>query len=117
MPPFRSLSHPRAHAHGMESDDFTLDCSTCVAANTTACEGCVVQHLLANDAGPIEFVPTHRRPAGGHRSSGDDHSADVVELFAKAGLLDEDPHFVPYADFEAVVPERSAGRGPRTMPP
>ena len=51
-------------AHMFSSDDFTLDCRTCVAANTTACEDCIVNHLLANDAGPIDFVPIgqERRP-------------------------------------------------------
>ena len=74
------------------SDDITLDCHTCLAAHTTACGDCIVTHLLANDAGPIEFVPTPRRgPAG--------DTARAVELFAKAGLLDADPHFVAYAEF------------------
>jgi len=76
------------------SDDLTLDCQTCVAANTTACEGCVVHHVLANDAGPIDFVPTPLRAV----------VSDVdraVDLFAKAGLLDGTPSFVPYSDFES----------------
>jgi hypothetical protein len=90
---------------GMETDDFTLDCHTCVAANTTACEGCVVQHLLANDAGPIEFVPTSRSRAARSEAS---VTADVVGLFAKAGLLDGDPNFVPYDEFE---PSGSTGDG------
>lgn len=76
------------------SDDFTLDCRTCVAAHTTACAGCVVQHLLANDAGPIDFVPT-RRPAPVSETQ------RVVELFINAGLLDDDPHFVSSAEFES----------------
>jgi len=84
------------------SDDLTLDCHTCVAANTTACGECVVNHLLANDAGPIEFVPTPR-PAAPDAPS---ETRRVVELFAKAGLLDERPHFVSYADFESAdVPQ------------
>ena len=80
--------------------DLALDCATCVAANTTACEGCVVQHLLANDAGPIEFVPTLQRAVGA------DDTARVVGLFAAAGLLDEEPQVVDYAEFEsAQVPQ------------
>ena len=79
------------------SDDLTLDCQTCVAVNTTACGECVVNHLLANDAGPIEFVPAPSRPA----PDGVSDTQRVVELFAKAGLLDEQPHFVAYADFDS----------------
>ena len=75
--------------------DLALDCSTCVAANTTACEGCVVQHLLANDAGPIEFVPTPQPVSVA------DDTARVVALFANAGLIDDEPRFVDYADFES----------------
>jgi hypothetical protein len=76
------------------SDDITLDCRTCVAANTTACEDCIVNHLLANDAGPIEFVPIARRRVPSETER-------VVDLFVKAGLLDDDPHFVPIATFES----------------
>jgi hypothetical protein len=75
-------------------DDVTLDCQTCVAANTTACEDCVVHHLVANDAGPIRFVPVPRRRVVSETER-------VVGLFAKAGLLDNDPHFVPISDFES----------------
>ena len=85
-------------AHMFSSDDITLDCRTCVAANTTACEGCIVNHLLANDAGPIEFIPTSRRDVS--------DTERVVDLFSRAGMLDEDPSFVSYASFESVdVPQ------------
>ena len=81
------------------SDDITLDCRTCVAVNTTACEDCIVNHLLANDAGPIDFVPTSRR-------SDVSDTDRVVDLFASAGLLDDDSHSVPFAAFESVdVPQ------------
>lgn len=76
------------------SDDLSLDCRTCVAANTTACQDCVVHHLLANDAGPIEFVPTPRRQPA-------DATARVVELFVNAGMLGDHPEYVPYVDFES----------------
>ena len=77
-------------------EDFVLDCRTCVAVNTTACSDCVVQHLIANDAGPIEFVPTPIITA----------TERAVRLFAKAGLLDDEPNFVAYAEFESgVVPQ------------
>ncbi len=75
--------------------DFALDCATCVAANTTACGDCVVQHLLANDAGPIDFVP---RATPVVLIS---DTARVIELFAKAGMLDDEPHFVALSEFES----------------
>lgn len=80
--------------------DLALDCGTCVAANTTACGDCVVQHLLANDAGPIAFVPNpDRAPIVSD-------TARAIGLFAKSGLLDDEPHFVAYSDFESgVVPQ------------
>ncbi|MFK8022897.1 MAG: hypothetical protein AB8G26_02940 [Ilumatobacter sp.] len=76
------------------TDDLVLDCRTCVAANTTACSDCIVQHLVANDAGPIEFVPTtvERRPSPVERA---------VVMLASAGLLDDEPVFVDYATFES----------------
>ena len=81
------------------SDDITLDCRTCVAVNTTACEDCIVHHLLANDAGPIDFVPTLRRT---YVSDTD----RVVDLFAGAGLLDEDSYSVSFEAFELLdVPQ------------
>lgn len=81
-------------------NDFALDCSTCVAANTTACGDCVVHHLLANDAGPIDFVPTPvRAPIVSEASR-------AIGLFANAGLLDDEPRFVAWSDFESgVVPQ------------
>ena len=76
-------------------DDLTLDCRTCVAANTTACSECVVNHLLANDDGPIRFVPT---PAAEVL----DHTDRAIALFGKAGLLDAEPVFVPASEFDTV---------------
>jgi len=80
--------------------DFALDCTTCVAANTTACGDCVVNHLLANDAGPIDFLPTpQRKPVVSETSR-------VIDLFANAGLLGDEPEFVAYSEFESgVVPQ------------
>lgn len=84
------------------ADDLTLDCQTCVATNTTACGECVVNHLLANDAGPIDFVPTPHTTAVEPPSE----TQRAVELFAKAGLLDEEPCFVSSAEFESAgVPQ------------
>ncbi len=80
--------------------DFALDCTTCVAANTSACGDCVVHHLLANDAGPIEFLPNPQRAPIMTETS------RVIDLFDKAGLLGDDPQFVAYSEFESgVVPQ------------
>ncbi len=82
--------------------DFALDCTTCVAANTTACGDCVVNHLLANDAGPIGFVPSVTPVAIVSDTE------RVVTLFANAGLLDEAPCFVAYSEFESgAVPQHA----------
>lgn len=80
--------------HMFQNDDLVLDCRTCVAVNTTACSDCVVHHLLANDAGPIDFLPT---PA----SVAPSESERAVSLFAKAGLIDDSPTWVPYDEFES----------------
>jgi hypothetical protein len=80
--------------------DFALDCTTCVAANTTACGDCVVHHLLANDAGPIEFLPNPKW------ASVISETARVIELFENAGLLGAEPSLVAYSEFESgVVPQ------------
>ena len=72
---------------------FSVECGTCVATGTTACADCVVAHLLANDDGPIEYVPV---------MVGRPHSAAdrAIELLARAGLLDDPVQFVTVADFE-----------------
>ena len=76
-----------------DDSDMTLDCQTCVAANTTACNDCVVSHVLANDDGPIELVVS---PLEAPVSAAD----RAVSLFAKAGLLDDPVVFVPIDQFE-----------------
>ena len=80
-----------------ESDDFSIDCKTCIGAGTTACNDCFVTHLLANDDGPIDYVPVAlievpRVP---------DPQEVAVSLFVRAGLLDEPVHLVPLDEFEA----------------
>ncbi len=89
-----------------DDDALTIDCDTCVATGTTACNDCVVGHVLANEDGPIGLVvtPQHAvgRPAGAE--VGADVTARVVELFASAGLLDDPPVFV--APFPAADPAR-----------
>lgn len=74
-------------------DDFTLDCHTCQAANTTACTDCIVSHLLANDDGPIDLqpVPLHSPVTAVDRAVG---------MFGRAGLLDDDPVFVSQREFD-----------------
>ena len=70
---------------------FTCMTSKRPLMSSSLCKPILVHHLLANDAGPIEFVPA---PAV-------DDTDRVVDLFAKAGLLDEQPSFVAYAEFES----------------
>ncbi|MFN3254671.1 MAG: hypothetical protein ACE37B_03155 [Ilumatobacter sp.] len=75
-------------------DEFSLDCHTCVAANTTACSDCIVSHLLANDDGPIELEPVPVLSPT--------HALDrAVAMFQRAGLVDDVPVFVSQADFDA----------------
>lgn len=82
-------------------DDLVLDCRTCVAANTTACSDCVVHHLLANDDGPIAFVPSVVE-----LEQSDEERA--AQLFVGAGLLDEGASWLPYEQFEPSVSPQSA---------
>jgi hypothetical protein len=84
-----------------DSDSFSIECGTCVATGTTACTDCVVAHLLANDDGPIDFVPV---ALGASRSAPDTEQelacARAIALFDRAGLLDDPVQFVPLAEFE-----------------
>jgi hypothetical protein len=78
-------------------DQLSLDCGTCIGSGTTACSDCLVSHLLANDDGPIEFVPV--RLAEVPRLPTPDELA--VAMLSRAGLLDDTPHFVSFAEFES----------------
>ncbi len=85
------------------NDDFTIDCKTCIGVGTTACNDCVVMHLLANDDGPIDYVPVQlaivpRVP---------DANEAAIELFLRAGLLTDPVQFVPVDEFD---PARTAVR-------
>ncbi len=85
----------------------TIECDTCVAANTSACGECIVSFILANDAGPIEYVPAPEpveiRPVVGSVEA-------AVDLFVRAGLIDEPVEFVSLTEFESgVVREPVAG--------
>lgn len=82
-----------------ETDGLHIDCHTCLAANTTACNDCLVTHLLANDDGPIDLVVTPIRPL----RTPEQRAVDVaIERFVRAGLLDDPPVFVPVHEFERV---------------
>jgi hypothetical protein len=86
----------------------TIECDTCVASNTSACGECIVSFVLANDAGPIEYVPT---PVDIRPSTDAAGSIDAaVELFVRAGLVDDPVVLLSSAEFEeGVVRERVAG--------
>jgi hypothetical protein len=80
----------------------TIECDTCVAANTSACGECIVSYILANDAGPIEYVPAPE-PVEIRHATGTVEAA--VDLFVQAGLVSDPVEFVPPVEFE-----RGAGR-------
>lgn len=86
----------------VQGADLRLDCRTCVAVGTTACEDCVVTHLLANDDGPIDLVVVP------------DPVDAAVELLAGAGLISGAPSWVERSDFEPApsrpVAVRAGGR-------
>ncbi|MEM8747944.1 MAG: hypothetical protein AAF945_03515 [Actinomycetota bacterium] len=76
------------------ADAIAIDCGTCLAANTTACGDCIVTHLLANDAGPIELVVADR-PAPV------DAVERAIDLLVAAGLCDDPPAEVSADEFDA----------------
>jgi hypothetical protein len=79
----------------MENFDISIECGTCVATGTTACADCVVTHLLANDDGPIDLVTV---PVGLPSTP----TGRAIELFQRAGLLDDPVEFVTVEQFERV---------------
>jgi hypothetical protein len=94
-----------------DSDSFSIECGTCVATGTTACTDCVVAHLLANDDGPIDFVPV-ALGAASRAAPGTEQErawARAVALFERAGLLDDPVQFVPLAEFEGPLSVAAAG--------
>lgn len=80
----------------MNGTHLSIECGTCVATGTTACADCVVAHLLANDDGPIAYVTVD---VTAPRSAQD----RAVELFERAGMLDDPVVFVSLDDFERGV--------------
>jgi hypothetical protein len=88
----RTLSQVVVMMSRMSSDShFRIECDTCVATGTTACAECIVTHLLANDDGPVAFVPV---------ASPDSSLDRAIRLFRHAGLLDDPIEFVEPAEFE-----------------
>ncbi len=88
------------------SNGSSIECGTCVAANTSACSECVVSYILANDAGPIEFAPVEVASVS---------PADVVVgLFVRAGLVDDPVVFLTAAEFgSGALSEVATGVGAR----
>jgi hypothetical protein len=80
----------------MDTNDFSIECGTCVAIGTTACADCIVTHLLANDDGPIDLVtvPVATPPSVTDRA---------IALFRSAGLVDDPVEFVSIVEFEQGV--------------
>ena len=99
MVPFvEALYDPLVRMGSMfQPNGSTIECDTCVAANTSACGECIVSYILANDAGPIEYVPAPEpveiRPIRGTVEA-------VLEMFVQAGLVADPVEFVPLAEFE-----------------
>jgi hypothetical protein len=94
------MKHPSIHGRSADGGaGVTIECGTCVAAGTTACTDCIVSHLVANDDGPIEYVPI---PISEHPSrSAAVRAVDrAIELFRRAGLVDDPVEFVDPAEFE-----------------
>ena len=78
-----------------DNDSVSIDCNTCVATGTTACNDCLVGHVLANQSGPINLVVVPRSP---QRVAEHDVSR-VVTLMARAGLIDNPPRWVTAHEF------------------
>lgn len=90
------------------ADSTSIECGTCVAAGTTACTDCLVTHLLANDDGPVDFVPVElAQPRPDHEL--------VIELFRQAGLVDDPVVFVAVEEFDSVGPYAGVGAPARPV--
>lgn len=86
-----------------DTDDFSIDCATCIGHGTTACSDCVVSHLLANDDGPIDFITTSVK----FLEPVPTPDEVAIALLIKAGLVDEQPVFVPMNEFVEAGTKRS----------
>ena len=93
------MSHPLAMMGTMfQPNGSSIECGTCVAANTSACSDCIVNYVLANDAGPVDFVPVQV----GQRDH-DQRVDGVVRMFVTAGLVDDPVVFLTSREFESGV--------------
>lgn len=85
------------HDAGMSDvPEFTIDCRTCIGSGTTACNDCVMTHLLANDAGPIDYVTIGLQPVP--RLPEPDEVA--IDLFRRAGMVADPVEFVTQDEFD-----------------
>ncbi|WP_394934619.1 hypothetical protein [uncultured Ilumatobacter sp.] len=75
--------------------NFSIDCKTCIGAGTTACNGCFVTHLLANDDGPIDYVPVVLSEVPRLADS----QEMAISMFIQSGLVDVPIQLVPVEDF------------------
>ena len=80
-----------------DDEPLSIDCDTCVATGSTACNGCVVGHVLANDDGPIELVVAARRQASDPPSTPHD-AARILQLLTAAGMVDDPPVVLAWDD-------------------
>ena len=78
-------------------DEFTIDCKTCIGAGTTACSECMVSHLLANDDGPIDYVPVRLTVVPRV-----DPVETAIDMFRRSGLVGAEPEWVSVEEFTAV---------------
>ncbi|MEM9515342.1 MAG: hypothetical protein AAGA42_10850 [Actinomycetota bacterium] len=85
-----------------DHDGTTIECATCPAAGTTACNDCIVTHVLANDDGPIEL----------HVAPPLTPEQRAIELFLSAGMLDDEGHLVDPREFEAAARRHPAAHVP-----
>ncbi len=101
------MSHPLAKMGTMfQPNGSSIECSTCVAANTSACSDCIVSYVLANDAGPVEFVPVEFLPVEFlpvHIEAHDERVDATVRLFIRSGLVDDPVVFLTSREFESGV--------------
>jgi hypothetical protein len=85
---------------------FSIDCGTCIATGTTACNECLVTEVLAAADVPIDLTPAPVDGCG--------RSERAVRLFRAAGLIGDEPVWVEPEEFEAALPWPGA-RPPTTL--
>ena len=80
-----------------ENDELSIDCATCIGAGTTACSDCIVTILLANDDGPIAYVPIQLTEVPPLPTP----EEVAIEMFTRAGLITSPVEFIPLEMFES----------------